>query len=77
VSISLHSTNSGGYVLEVRDNGIGIPVDVDVQNSDSLGMQVVTALANELDASIQVDNDNGTSVRLLFTIPDASQGSKT
>lgn len=53
-------------VLEVSDNGIGIPFTELPERSTSLGMQLVKSFAEKLQANVQIFNDQGTRFRFKF-----------
>lgn len=55
--------------LCVRDNGVGIPEDVGVKKSDSLGMQLVTMLARQIHGTVTIERDNGTAFAIVFPVP--------
>ena len=50
--------------LIVGDDGIGIPADLDWKNTRSLGMRLINSLVDQIDGTITLDRENGTS----FTI---------
>ena len=50
----------------IADNGIGLPEGFDFENSDSLGLQLVYTLIDQLDATIKVDSSNGTKYFITF-----------
>ena len=50
----------------VSDNGVGLPKDFQYEESDSLGIQLVYTLTNQLDGEIRVDNSKGTSFTISF-----------
>lgn len=52
--------------LEVSDNGIGLPNDFSKMQSDTLGLQLVATLAEQLDAELEVDVSHGTKYLLKF-----------
>jgi PAS domain S-box-containing protein len=55
--------------LGVADNGVGIPEEIDFKNTESLGLQLVTILAEEqLEGSIQLTREKGTAFCIQFTI---------
>jgi PAS domain S-box-containing protein len=58
--------NGNKISLIVGDNGIGLPSSVDLELSDTLGFQLVHALVDQLDASIQVLRENGTKYLITF-----------
>jgi PAS domain S-box-containing protein len=50
----------------VMDNGIGINADFNLAGSESLGLQLVDTLVNQLQGSLRFYNNNGTIVEILF-----------
>jgi two-component sensor histidine kinase len=63
-----YSATSGGWVLSVADNGIGMPSD-DAGAQAGLGTSIVQALAKQLDARINVsDSSPGTLVTLTHNV---------
>jgi two-component sensor histidine kinase len=52
--------------MTVADDGVGFPADADFRATDSLGMQLVTALVNQLDGTITLDRTNGTTFVITF-----------
>jgi two-component sensor histidine kinase len=50
--------------LSVSDNGVGLPADVTLWSTKSLGLRLVRILAEELGATVEVKSDSGTEVRL-------------
>jgi PAS domain S-box-containing protein len=62
---------NGDIELIVSDDGIGIPDDIDIRNTSSLGLHLVTILAEEqLNGKITSSKDNGTSMRITFHAGD-------
>jgi two-component sensor histidine kinase len=58
----------------IRDNGIGLPEGFSIDNAESLGMQLVQALTNQLDGKLNVSNSNaGTRFEIEFTYPKIMQ----
>ena len=53
--------------LVVRDNGVGLPEDFDLNKCESLGLQLVTVLTqDQLQGEITFERKNGTEFRLKF-----------
>jgi two-component sensor histidine kinase len=50
--------------LVVADNGIGLPVDIDLENTETLGLKMVNNLVHQLDGILELKRTNGTE----FTI---------
>lgn len=53
--------------LTIRDNGVGLPESVSFEGGKTLGMFIVKLLVEQLDGTIEVIADNGTSYRITFT----------
>jgi len=52
--------------LTVADNGIGFPENIDFRNTESLGLQLVTALVMQLGGEIELTRDKGSTFRISF-----------
>ena len=63
--ISMKETNNI-IELRVRDNGIGLPNNYSFENSETLGLQLVFTLVDQLDASISFVNENGIDFLISF-----------
>jgi two-component sensor histidine kinase len=57
--------------LRVHDNGRGFPADVDVHHTASLGLQLVSALAEQLDGTMTLERTGGTAFTLTFPLPSS------
>ncbi|WP_410509729.1 PocR ligand-binding domain-containing protein [Methanosarcina hadiensis] len=55
------------FVLIVSDNGVGIPEYLDIEVLDSLGLQLVTSLVDQLDGELELKRDNGTEFIIRFS----------
>lgn len=60
------------YILTVKDNGVGIPDDIDPFESSSLGLKLVTSLSLQLEGDLEVIKDSETSFILTFKELDES-----
>lgn len=52
--------------LIVCDNGIGLPANFDIENAESLGLQLVTTLITQIGGELDIDVSQGTSFNILF-----------
>ncbi|MBW2637470.1 MAG: PAS domain S-box protein, partial [Deltaproteobacteria bacterium] len=66
IHINLHSADDGKYVFVVRDNGIGMPADLDFRKTETLGLQLVDTLITQLDATAEIERNGGTTFRITF-----------
>ena len=55
------------YELIITDNGIGFPESIDFKNTESLGLQLVNNLVDQIDGEISLDASHGTKFRIIFT----------
>ncbi|WP_440948890.1 MASE3 domain-containing protein [Methanosarcina sp. T3] len=54
------------YTLTVADNGRGIPEKMDFRNTDSLGLQLITILVEQIGGYIELNRDYGTEFVINF-----------
>jgi two-component sensor histidine kinase len=67
VSISLSGLAGNEVELIVQDNGKGLPPEIDIQNTSSLGLKLaVAAVTRELGESIEVERSGGTRFIIRF-----------
>ena len=52
--------------IEISDDGIGLPFDFNNHATDTLGLQLVTTLIDQLEGDINVDIQNGTKYLIKF-----------
>ena len=63
-------SKSTGYTLNVSDNGVGIPEGLDLEDTDSLGLQLVTTLVDQLDGQLELKRNNGAEFAIRFTVKE-------
>jgi PAS domain S-box-containing protein len=56
----------GVIMLAVMDDGIGLPADFAFEKNNSLGIQLVYALLDQIDATVKVDQTDGTQFFISF-----------
>jgi PAS domain S-box-containing protein len=61
--------------LTVSDNGVGIPENLVIEDLNSLGMQLVTSLVDQLDGELELKRNNGTEFAMRFTVTKDNQAS--
>ena len=57
---------TGAYKLVVKDNGVGLPQDLDIGNTKSLGLKLVGALVDQLAGTLEADSEEGACFKLLI-----------
>ncbi|QDZ41051.1 PAS domain-containing protein [Euhalothece natronophila Z-M001] len=53
--------------LIVKDNGVGIPEELDITKLDSLGMELISTLTQQIKGNLEIKQDNGTTFILTFS----------
>jgi len=66
VRIELHHLEDGQIQVIVADNGAGFPPHIDFRETSTLGMQLVRALTEQIEAAIELRRDRGTEFRISF-----------
>ncbi|PQV63585.1 hypothetical protein B1R32_11048 [Abditibacterium utsteinense] len=66
ITIELQNREAGQLCLQVSDDGIGVPADFNMEEAQSIGMQLVTGLTEQLEGSCELSRDNGTRWIILF-----------
>jgi len=66
INIKLDKDDNGKLLLNIKDNGIGLTQDFNLQNADSLGLELVIMLVEQIDGSLDITGDEGTEVTIIF-----------
>jgi PAS domain S-box-containing protein len=72
VRISVMQTE-GLLSLEVADDGIGFPDDLDFRHVTTLGLQLVSTLAKQMGAEVELVRGTGTTFRIRAPLPSTTQ----
>ena len=70
IKINLKTLEDKKYKLSLSDNGTGIPKNLDIENTDTLGLQLVNALVEQIDGNIKLLDDTGTHYEIIFKEPE-------
>jgi two-component sensor histidine kinase len=71
LTIALHEHGGGAVELSIRDNGVGLPKDLDFRETHSVGMQIVMTLVRQLQGNIRLEPGPGTWFTIEFQARDA------
>jgi two-component sensor histidine kinase len=66
--VRLARTDENAVVISVRDDGVGLPADFDLNKSKGLGMRIVSALSKQLQAAIS-HRPNADGTEFVLTLP--------
>ena len=73
VIVRLTKTDDDSHTLQIHDNGVGIPGGVDLEKVETLGLQIVRMLADQIDGTVLIETPPGTSVTVRFRGRDTDQ----
>lgn len=67
VQVSFKKTEKDNYRLMIYDNGIGLPDGFDIDETESLGMNLMRGLTDQLDGNFGLESKNGLKIIINFT----------
>ncbi|MGB8951705.1 MAG: PAS domain S-box protein [Candidatus Aminicenantales bacterium] len=73
IYIGFHRLKSSELELIVRDNGVGLPEGFNLQQSESMGMQLVMMLTEQLEARFELKEKEGAGFKFVFKELKTSQ----
>jgi two-component sensor histidine kinase/CheY-like chemotaxis protein len=65
ITIKLHQ-NTKNTILQVADNGKGLPKDFKLENAETSGFRLINKLVTQLNGKIELNRDNGTEFKVIF-----------
>lgn len=68
IKVELSKLVKNTYQLKVSDNGQGLAADFDLTSSDSLGLDIVAILSEQINAELKIYNDNGANFEIVFKV---------
>ncbi|MBF0458914.1 MAG: hypothetical protein HQK99_13585 [Nitrospirae bacterium] len=67
ICLAMHNVPDNNIEVIIKDDGVGIPLDMDIQHNDSMGFSLITGLAEgQLGGKIELIRTNGTEVVVRF-----------
>ena len=66
IFISIQKNTSEGFLLSIKDNGIGLPKDYKKSLTNSIGFELIHGLSEQLDGKVNINIDNGTEIIIEF-----------
>jgi two-component sensor histidine kinase len=67
VAIVMQNNDDNNTVLEIHDDGVGLPHDFNITTSDSMGMRLIKGLVKQIGGKLLVENDHGARIKVEFT----------
>ncbi len=66
ITVELRVAPDRQMILTVADDGVGLPPQLDIQQPETLGHQLVRLLVDKLHGTLEVEQDRGTTFRIAF-----------
>lgn len=66
ITVKLDRSHDGKFVLEIGDNGVGLPEDFTFNSAQTLGMELVVTLSSQLDGTIERIKKPGSYFKIEF-----------
>jgi PAS domain S-box-containing protein len=66
VAVELRRNESGEFLLRVSDDGVGFPKALDFRRTETLGMQIVVTLVDQIDGTIEMGELGRTEFLIRF-----------
>jgi two-component system, sensor histidine kinase PdtaS len=66
VHLSLQELNKDELVLEMADNGVGLPADPAHFSQSSIGLKLMKGLSMDFNGRYTIENKEGTYIRIVF-----------
>jgi two-component sensor histidine kinase len=73
VAVILRPDGEQRWLLEVQDDGVGIPPHIDIANATSLGLTLVNDLVSQLRGNVQLERSHGTRYRIQLASVDLQE----
>lgn len=67
IYVNLQILDNNKVKLQFGDNGIGLPSNINIQKCDSLGLQLITLLSEQIGAELEIKSCPGTEYTLIFS----------
>ncbi len=71
IRVEFSKTAVGRVRLAVKNDGVALPEGFESRDSPSLGLHLVSTLASQLNAELEISRDAGTAFQLTFALPEA------
>jgi PAS domain S-box-containing protein len=66
IVVTLKEIKNNRILLDVYDNGIGFPKDVDYEKLDTLGLKLISTITKQMEGKISIKKNNGTHVKITW-----------
>lgn len=62
------TSSEGQFYFKIKDDGVGLPKEIQTEEFESLGIQLIKTLSEQLSAELRILGENGLGYELTFRI---------
>lgn len=66
INITIKMICPDNYEMIIKDDGIGLPENIDITNTKTLGINLIFALVDQIDGKISIIQNEGMGYKILF-----------
>ena len=66
IRVSLNQVDANSYMLQIADNGRGLPAGFDIKKTNSMGFNLMRGLSKQVGGTLEVAGDSGVCVVISF-----------
>ncbi|MFW5799782.1 MAG: hypothetical protein ACOCV8_03110, partial [Spirochaetota bacterium] len=66
LTIDFFISDNEYFNIIIADNGVGLPENTDIENADTLGLNLIKDLATQLKSKLVLEREEGTKYTLKF-----------
>ncbi|HTD41380.1 MAG TPA: sensor histidine kinase [Mucilaginibacter sp.] len=66
IKIILRQTKEYEYLLVIADNGVGLPVNFNIDANNSMGITLIKGLCRQLNGTLEIQNHDGLTLKIAF-----------
>ena len=74
IEIEIRTEKNGRTIMNIQDNGIGLPTDIDLSNVQSLGLKLIHMFVKQLKGELTIECQEGTRVQITFCCSRLTDG---
>ena len=66
IEIAFEKSDRETYLLTYRDNGVGLPDDIDFDSTEMLGLNLIKNLAHQIEGTATLEQNHWTTFKIIF-----------
>jgi two-component sensor histidine kinase len=66
ITVDFHPDRDNRLTLVVSDTGIELPEDIDISDAETLGLQLISDLVDQVSGTLEIERNGGTAFKITF-----------